>query len=153
MFQYRTLSYHLSSANNMKEPEKVIEALRLIPIARNQLKFILSLVFDPYIKWALPEGTPPYTASPFFEEGFIYKEMRKFYRFDPVADPKLPDKAREKLFIQMLEYLHPDDAKLLIAIKDKKLPYEYITAEVVKAVFPEINMIEPVLPSTVDTSA
>jgi len=36
----------------------------------------------------------------------------------------------------MLESIHPGDAKLLIAIKDRKWPYENITRDVVDSAFP-----------------
>ena len=42
------------------------------------------------------------------------------------------------LFINMLEALDPDDAKLLLSIKSKVMPYEGITRELVKEVFPNL---------------
>ncbi|NDB83826.1 MAG: hypothetical protein EB127_14045, partial [Alphaproteobacteria bacterium] len=43
---------------------------------------------------------------------------------------------REQLFIGLLESLDKEDAKLLCAVKDKKLPYKGITQQVVKDAFP-----------------
>ena len=36
----------------------------------------------------------------------------------------------------MLEHLHPEDAKLLVLIKDKEWPYLNITKDIVNLAFP-----------------
>jgi len=37
----------------------------------------------------------------------------------------------------MLESIHPEDAKLMLSVKDKKLPYKGITTKLVQEAFPE----------------
>ena len=47
---------------------------------------------------------------------------------------------RETMFIQMLEGLHPDEARIIILAKDKRLSDEYsVTYEQVKEAYPDIN--------------
>ena len=44
------------------------------------------------------------------------------------------------MFIQMLEGLHPDEARIIILVKDKRLSDEYaITYDQVKEAYPDIN--------------
>jgi hypothetical protein len=44
---------------------------------------------------------------------------------------------REQLFIQLLEALDPDDAELIIAMKDKSSPYKNLTKKLVMETFPD----------------
>ena len=92
------------------------------------IKQILNLAYNPKIKWLIPEGIPPFksskddaasTAPRFYSE---FKKIDKFLNIGPY--PNLAPARREKIFIEMLEYLHPDDAVLICNIKDGKLPIE-----------------------------
>jgi hypothetical protein len=43
---------------------------------------------------------------------------------------------RETLFIELLENINPLEAKILLAVKDKKLPFKGLTAKLVEEAFP-----------------
>ena len=45
---------------------------------------------------------------------------------------------RESMFVGLLERLDPQDAVLLIAIKDKKLSYKGLTYKLVKDTWPDL---------------
>jgi hypothetical protein len=45
---------------------------------------------------------------------------------------------RETMFVEFLESLAPKDAELILAIKDKKLPFKGITEDIVREAFPEL---------------
>jgi len=86
-------------------------------------------------KFILPEGEPPFKRDPGpigMTPGNFMKEMRRLYVF---CSRNLKPARRETLFIQMLEGLHPDEAKILIAVKDQTLTaiYPKITRKVVAA--------------------
>jgi hypothetical protein len=83
-------------------------------------KFILPSDEPPYKKASEPLGMTP--------SQFI-TETRKFYLF---CRADLKSIKREQLFIQMLESVHPDEAKILMAIKDQNLTklYPNITRQV-----------------------
>lgn len=72
-------------------------------------------------KFLLPEGEPPFKPSPepmgMTPARFI-TEVRKFEYF---FRPDFPSLKREQMFIQLLESVHPDEAKIAIAIKDQEL--------------------------------
>ena len=47
---------------------------------------------------------------------------------------------RETMFIQMLEGLHPEEAKIICLVKDKNLTEQYkITKDMVAEAFPDIR--------------
>ncbi len=106
------------------------------------LKMILGYTYDPNIKWLLPESDPPYKQNSTADnEGQLEYETRKFYLFidgPSETQQNLKPMKREQLFIDMLENLNPGDAKLLLAIKNRKLPYKGITKAIVKEAFPNL---------------
>lgn len=84
-------------------------------------------------KWLLPNGNPPFKpdAAPMgMSPARFIQEVKKFYLF---TRQDLKSLKREQLFIQLCESVHPDEAKILIAIKDQKLTelYPNITRQVV----------------------
>lgn len=101
------------------------------------LEMVLLGAFDPKIKWLLPEGVPPYKPNDLVDQQHIfYSESRKLYLFIEGGNPNLKQLRRETLFIEMLEAIDPEDAKLLLAIKEKHLPYPGVTPDLVRKAFP-----------------
>lgn len=102
---------------------------------------VLQGVFDARIKWLLPEGPVPYKPSKRENiESALYSETRRLYLFVEGGNPRLSQTKREALFIELLENLDPRDAKLLEQVKDKKLPYPSITADIFQAAFPNVKI-------------
>jgi hypothetical protein len=100
------------------------------------LQTILVGAFFPGVQWNLPPGEPPFTpCDPVNAEGFLYQESRRLYLFC-VGGPDMSNLKRESLFIEMLESVHPKDAQILLAMKEKKLPYKAITKTLVQKAFP-----------------
>lgn len=96
------------------------------------LKTIFEYSFIPEKKFALPEGAPPYkedVAPIGMSPSNMMMELRRLYVF--TAERDLNKLRREALFVQLLETLHPSEAKLLIAIKDQELTklYKKITKD------------------------
>jgi len=103
------------------------------------LESVLRGAYDSTIKWLLPEGSPPYKPSELVDQQHIlYAESRKLYLFIEGGNPNLNPLRREALFVQLLEAVDPEDAKLLLAVKDKKIPYPHISPEFVRKAFPGI---------------
>ena len=127
----------LEQASTLKGTEEKINFLR----ANNSpaLQIILKYAFDPSIVWDLPEGAPPFTPCPYpAQEMRLMAEARRMYLFVKGGNPNLTKLKRESLYIELLESIHPSDAALLIALKDKKVPYKGITAKLVKEAFPDL---------------
>ena len=128
----------LTKVNNAKDKPAKIAVLKKndsVP-----LRQVLKGAFDPKIKWALPEGTPPYKendAPAGTEHTTLFTEARRLWHFVEGADQKLSKTKKEMMFIQLLEGLHKDDAALMVAVKDKALNKKYkgLTDAVVKEAF------------------
>ena len=129
----KSISEILKEVSEAKK-EKKVELLRQHDSM--PLRSVLAHALDPAIKWMLPEGKPPYKPTEAVDQhNRLYQEARKFYIFcDPNLD--LPKMKREMLFIELLESVDPEDAELLIACKDKKIPYKGINAKLVNEAFP-----------------
>ena len=104
------------------------------------LRQIIKSSFDPKIKWALPYGEVPYVqneAPEGTEHNVLAYEIRKIYHFIESGNSKISQTKREMMFVQMLEGLHPDEADVLVAAKDKILHQKYkgLSINVVKEAF------------------
>lgn len=125
----------LEKVSKLKKKEEKVEAFK-----HNDsypLKTILQAVFDPRIKFLLPEGVPPYKPNDLQDqETVLLRECRKLIYFVEGPYPNLKQIKREQMFIELLENITPEDAKLLCSVKEKKLPYKGITEDIVKEAFP-----------------
>lgn len=122
------------------EPRSVKDRVELLrkngmPVVQQILKY----AFDPNIKFLLPEGKPPYKPNSYVDqEGILFSEARKLYLFVEGGNNNLKPFRREMLFIQFIEGIDKNDAELICAVKDKKLPFKSITSDVVKQAFPNL---------------
>ena len=96
---------------------------------------VLKAAFDPAIKWALPEGVPPYKpGTGINQEDALYARAKNLYLFIDGGHPTLKQLKRETLFIEFLESIHPNDAIMILNAKDKHMPG--LNYEVVQEAFP-----------------
>jgi hypothetical protein len=125
----------LEKVSNEPKRELKIEMLRKHD--SSAMRTILKYALDPEIRWALPEGTPPYKPCDYLDqENMLYSEARRLYLFIEGGNPNLNTLKREALFIQLLESIAPADAKLICAAKDKKLPYKGLTTKLINEAYP-----------------
>lgn len=90
------------------------------------MKVIFAHAFLPNYKFQLPEGEPPFkpAAEPMgMTETNLYVECKRFHNV--FCNEKLKPLRREALFIGLLEGIHPEEAKVLIAVKDQQLSKLY----------------------------
>jgi hypothetical protein len=100
------------------------------------MRWMVQGAFHPNVKWLIPPGEPPYQPAPQREnEGFLHANYKKLGMFCE-GGPELPQKKREAIFIQFLEALYPSDARMLLAVKDKTLPFG-LTYDLFKEAFPD----------------
>jgi hypothetical protein len=107
------------------------------------LKTILGYTYDPNIQWLLPKTDPPYTPLPANadQEARLVSELRKIYLFvkgDNDTQKNLKQHRREAIFIELLEVIDPNDAKVLLGMKNGKLPYKGLTRNLVAEAFPNL---------------
>ena len=128
----------LDKVSKLKTKQQKISFLR--KNNTDALRQVLKASFDPKVKWALPEGEVPYIANDApegTEHTDLSYESRKLYHFIVGGNPQLSQNKRESMFVQMLEGLHPDEAEVLVAAKDKILHQKFkgLSANVVREAF------------------
>lgn len=114
-------------------------ALKVIANMIPTLKTILQYTYHKNVQFALPEGLPPYKPMETPENmghNRLPKEIRKFQYF--FSNVNMSQIKREKIFIEMLESVDPEEAKLILMIKDKKITYKGITRKLVEEALPEL---------------
>jgi len=109
----------------------------------DSLTAILIWNFDETVKSAMPEGHVPYKENEVpvgTDHTSLRREWKQLYHFVEGGNSTLSSLRRESMFIQMLEGLHPEEAKIICLVKDKKLTDVYkLTYEVVKEAYPDIE--------------
>ena len=107
------------------------------------LKSLFIWNFDDSIISLLPEGNVPYkpNENPLgTDHSSLRREQRNLYMFVKGGNDALSTIRRETIFIQMLEGLHPKEADIVIAVKDKNLEDMYdVPFEVVEEAYPDIE--------------
>ena len=107
---------------------------------------LLKFNFADWVWLDLPEGTPPYkelNGGP----DLAYEKLvsqRTSRMFSIWMNKEVKQIKRESLFIEYLESLYAEEAKLLVAIKDKKVSemFPNITRELFDAAFPNELVIK-----------
>lgn len=112
------------------------------------LKTFLLMIHNPNVVFhpdLVPEEPTPYTPSEFDEPGMLYSEMRRMYLF-LAEEPEdatlkqtwrnLTTQKRQRLWIELLEYVSPGDAAMLDAIKQRKVLWKKINLSIIKRAYP-----------------
>ena len=110
------------------------------------LRDILRGGMDNTIEFIIPEGKPPHgdPEKYGYTKTSLYNKTKQFRYFvkGGAGEQMLPAK-RERLFIDILESVHPKEGELVIMMKDKKLiksnnsaHYSGITKKLVQEAFP-----------------
>ena len=125
----------LLKVSKLKKTQEKVDAIRYNDSI--QLRIILQGAFDPSVEWLLPPGEPPYTPNDLVDQQHVLiKDIEKLRYFIKGFYDNLNQTKREQMFVELLERVAPDDAKLLVAIKDKKMPFPGITIQHVKEGLP-----------------
>ena len=132
----KSLSSILIETTKQKTRKDKIDFLR--KNTNGSLNKIIQMTYDPEVKFLLPEGEPPYVPSKFDEPGNLYKEIRRLYLFVEGGNPNLTAVKREDRFIELLEFVDAEDAKLLLGMKDGKLPYPGLSEKFMQEALPEL---------------
>ena len=131
----------LELVDKQRSKAKKIDILR--EYADDALKAILIWNFDPTAISVLPEGHVPYKENEVpvgTDHTSLRREWKNLYHFVKGGNDRLSAIRRETMFIQLLEGLHPEEAKIICLVKDKNLQSQYkITYEMVQQAYPDIQ--------------
>jgi len=130
----------LEKASKLKSRDERIEMLQ--QHKNMPLLDVLRGTFDNTIQWNLPDGTPPYTPnaedapspSSLLKQHMNFKHFVKGLR----ESSSLSAVKRERMFIDLLESVSPQDASVVVSMINKKSPYKGITKKLVQDAFPDL---------------
>jgi hypothetical protein len=136
----KTIKEVLEAIGNTKSRKEKIQIL--LDNDSLALKTILRGNFDDNIQFILPPGTPPYEPLD-IEKGAspsnLEKEIKRYFSYIVKRNVNLSGidhVKRERIFIDMLCRIHPDDAEIICLMKDKKIKYNGLTPKLVNAAWP-----------------
>jgi hypothetical protein len=128
----------LEAAGKARSKQEKIEILR--KYESWALKDVLRASYDPKVEFTIPAGSPPY--EPNLPESTPSNLLRKNVDFQYIvkngAGDTMPAFKREKLYIAILESIHPKDAEVVINMVNKKKPANGVTLKVVQEAFPSL---------------
>ena len=131
----------LDLMNSQRTKAKKIEVLK--EYEDPALKAILIWNFDPTAISVLPEGPVPYKENEVpvgTDHTSLRREWKNLYHFVKGGNDSLSGLRRESMFIQMLEGLPHEEAKIICLVKDKDLESAYkITYDIVQQAYPDIQ--------------
>ena len=132
----KALSWILEYTSKLPNREEKIKCLRANDTT--SLRMILRYTFGNY-KWLIPGGIPPYTPCEYpHQENNFYQEVKRLYLFLEGGNNNLTQLKRESMFIELLQSIDPGDARLLLAMKEHKLPYDGFDLGLVQEAFPDL---------------
>ncbi len=132
----KSLSKILKTTSEIAGKEEKIKYLR--DNMTRPLAILIEMAYRGDTVWNLPEGDPPYKPSEYDNPGALIKEVRRLYMFVDDNQPNLHKIKRERLFIDILEFVDKDDAVLLLGVKNGKLPYNRLTKKFMQEALPEL---------------
>ena len=131
----------LKKAGSFKDVAERVQYLK-----KNETKALKAVIYFTYakeIKWLIPDTDPPYKATT--PEQDLQNVLKSTYNrlriyVEGGGYPDMNKMKREMNFIEWLESLDPDDAKLVLSIKNKKMPWKAISRHVAKKAFPDLGL-------------
>ena len=120
----------------IEKTDQVVEAVRKFGDTYQSFKDYLRCVFDERIQFLLPEGKPPYTPAKDAMTSWHKRHLDLGYWVKGMKGEQVNVIRREKMFLDMLEGLHADDALIIVEMISKKPTSKKLTKEVVDEAFP-----------------
>jgi len=131
----------LELVNKQRSKAKKVEVLK--EYETDALKTIFIWNFDDTVVSMIPEGQVPYKENEVpvgTDHTSLRREFKHLYNFVKGGNDSLSSLRRETMFIQILEGLHPEEAKILCLVKDKALQSKYkINQDIVSEAYPDIR--------------
>lgn len=136
----KTTYYTFEILEKISKAETKAEKIKLLQEQNNNwaLKDLLRGTFDDAVQWLLPTGPVPYTPAEASSHpsNWTQHNSKLAYFVKGGRGEKMSTIKREKMFLDILESVHPRDAELLAGMINKKLPIKGVTKSLVKEAYP-----------------
>lgn len=126
----------VAKAKTRKEKIAFLQKNDIMPV-----RDVLQGTFDPKIQWNLPTGKVPYEPAPDNSHmSTLLKQHMKFKYFVKGLreSENLRPLKRERMFLEILEGVHPRDAEILVDMINKKTSVKGLTEKLVKEAYPDL---------------
>lgn len=132
----------IGNSENRAEAVEKLNAynVKLSPRDAMGMRDVIKGALDPKVIWRLPTNRPPFRAC---EEhnapSNVFRETVKFrYLVEGTRESMPQANKRERMFVGMLESVHPKDAEILVAMIQKQTPvggFKHLTETTVRQAF------------------
>ncbi len=127
---------HASTLKSKKDKIAYLKTWTENPVLKN----VIRMAYNDEVQFSIPSGSPPYSPAE-APRSNLYKENPKIGYL--LEGSRVQQLKKEVIFVKMLESLRPDEASLLIAVKDKTMPYDGLTWEIFNEAFPDVLTAKP----------
>ena len=131
----------LSEASKLKSKKDKVEFLSQFRF-RKDMELIIKGAYHPAIVWLVPAGPLPegvqFSDVPAVDlaDDRLNRAHRQF-RYLVKGGPEMKQSKREDIYLNLLRSFHVSEAKLLMSVVGKKIPYKGMTRKLMLEVFPE----------------
>tara|TARA_B100000749_G_C18313137_1_gene417622 strand:- start:362 stop:832 length:471 start_codon:yes stop_codon:yes gene_type:complete len=130
-----------SEASKLKSKKDKIEFLSQYKF-RKDMELIIKGAYHPAIIWLVPDGPLPpevkFSDVPAVDlaDDRLNRAHRQF-RYLVKGGPDMKQSKREDIYLNILRSVHVSEAKLLMAVVGKKIPYKGMTRALMLETFPD----------------
>ena len=131
----------LSEASKLKNKKDKVDFLSQYK-NRKDMEHIIKGAYHPAIVWLVPDGPLPegveFNDVPAVDlaDDRLIRAYRQF-QYLVKGGPEMKQSKREDIYLNILRSVHESEAKLLISIIGKKLPYKGMTRNLMLEIFPD----------------
>ena len=132
----------LDAASKLKTKKEKIKLLQKYE-SRADFMYILRGAYANNIEWLVPDAELPpgtsFNTAPSIDtaDDRLIRSYRQF-QYLVKGGPDMKQSKREDIYLNMIRALHVDEAKFLMSIVGKRLPYKGITKALVAEAFPTV---------------
>ena len=131
----------LSEASKLKNKKDKVEFLSQYRF-RKDMELIIKGAYHPAIVWLVPDGPLPegvqFSDVPAVDlaDDRLIRAHRQF-QYLVKGGPDMKQSKREDIYLNILRSVHESEAKLLMSIVGKKIPYKGMTRALMLETFPD----------------
>jgi hypothetical protein len=131
----------LSEASKLKSKKDKVDFLSQYK-NRKDLEHIVKGAYHPAIVWLVPDGPLPegvqFSDVPAVDlaDDRLIRAYRQF-QYLVQGGPEMKQSKREDIYLNIIRSVHESEAKLLLSVVSKKLPYKGMTRKLMLEIFPD----------------
>ena len=131
----------LSEASKLKNKKDKVEFLSQFRF-RKDMELIIKGAYHPAIVWLVPDGPLPegveFSDVPGIDlaDDRLNRAHRQF-QYLVKGGPEMKQSKREDIYLNLLRSFHVSEAKLLMSVVGKKIPYKGMTRALMLETFPD----------------